>query len=106
MWAIFGLGLGTLVRSQIGSVVTGMAVYLIGIAAVRGIFGLIYHFYHHTWVLGAPVIAPAAASLVMTTPGRLYDHAAPQWLGLIVMIGYAVVLGGVGIMVTRRRDIS
>jgi ABC-type transport system involved in multi-copper enzyme maturation permease subunit len=106
MWAIFGLGLGTLVRSQIGSVVTAMAVYLIGLAAVQVIFRLIYNFYHHTWVLGATVIAPAVASLVMTTPGRLYNHAAPQWMGLLVMIGYSVVLGGIGIAVTRRRDVT
>jgi ABC-type transport system involved in multi-copper enzyme maturation permease subunit len=106
MWAIFGLGLGTLVRSQIGAVVTGMAVYLIGLAAVQAIFRLIYNFYHHDWILGATVIAPAVASLVMTTPGRLYPHAAPQWLGLIVMIGYAVLLGGLGIVLARRRDIT
>src|SRR5258706_11573625 len=70
IWAIFGLGLGTLVRSQIGSVVTGMAVYLVGAAAVEIIFQLIYLAYPHTWVLGAPVIAPAVASLIMITPGQ------------------------------------
>jgi putative exporter of polyketide antibiotics len=32
--------------------------------------------------------------------------AAPQWLGLIVMIGYAILLGGLGIALTRRRDIG
>lgn len=106
MWAIFGLGLGTLVRSQIGAVITGMALYLIGLAAVAIIFRLIYNFYHHAWVLAATVIAPAVASEVMTTPGRLGDHAAPQWVGLLVMIGYSVVLGGIGIALTRRRDIT
>jgi ABC-2 type transport system permease protein len=106
IWAIFGLGLGTLIRSQIGSVVTGMAVYLIGFAAVEVIFHLLYNVYHHSWVLGAPVIAPAVASLVMTTPGRAFEHAPPQWAGLIVMIGYALLLGGIGIALTRRRDVT
>jgi ABC-2 type transport system permease protein len=106
MWGIFGLGLGTLLRSQIGSVVTGMAVYLIGFAAVSIIFHLIYLGYHHSWVLAAQVIAPAVASLVMTTPGRAFSHAPPQWVGLIVMIAYAVVAGGIGLAITRRRDIS
>ena len=106
IWAIFGLGLGTLIRSQIGSVVTGMAVYLIGFAAVEVIFHLLYNVYSHAWVLGLPVIAPAAASLVMTTPGRAFDHAPPQWAGLLVMIGYAIILGGIGVMLTRRRDIT
>ena len=106
MWAIFGLGLGTLIRSQIGSVVTGMAAYLIGYVAVAIIFQLIYHFYQHSIVLASAVIAPAVAAQVMTSPTRIYDHAAPQWVGLLVMIGYAVVMGGIGIALTRRRDIS
>jgi ABC-2 type transport system permease protein len=106
MWAIFGLGLGTLIRSQIGSVVTGMAAYLLGYVAVALIFQLIYHFYQHTIVLAAAVIAPAVAAQVMTSPTRIYDHAAPQWVGLLVMIGYAVVTGGIGIALTRKRDVS
>lgn len=106
MWAIFGVGLGTLIRSQIGSVVTGMAAYLIGEVAVALIFQLIYHFYHHSIVLAAGVIAPAVAAQVMTSPTRIYDHAAPQWVGLLVMIGYAVLMGGIGLRLTRTRDIS
>ena len=106
MWAVFGLGLGTLIRSQIGSVVTGMVAYLIGYVAVAIIFQLIYHFYHHSIVLAAAVVAPAVAAQVMTSPTRIYDHAAPQWVGLLVMIGYALVMGGIGIALTRRRDVS
>ncbi|HKD96662.1 MAG TPA: ABC transporter permease subunit [Micromonosporaceae bacterium] len=106
MWAVFGLGLGTLIRSQIGSVVTGMVVYLIGLAAVTIIFHLIYNAYPHSWVLAAQVISPAVASQVMINPGRAFDHAPPQWVGLLVMIGYTVVFGGLGVWLTRRRDIS
>ena len=105
MWAVFGVGLGTLFRSQIGAVVTGMVVYLGGAAAVAAVFNLIYLAYHHAWVLAAPVIAPAIASLVMTTPGRTFDHAPPQWVGLLIMIGYAALLGAGGVLRTRRRDI-
>ena len=52
MWAIFGLGLGTLIRSQLGSVITGIGAYLLGAAAVAVIFQLIYNVYHHAWVQG------------------------------------------------------
>ena len=106
MWAIFGLGLGTLIRSQIGSVITGMAAYLLGAAAVAVIFQLIHNVYHHAWVQGAIVIAPAVASLVMTTPGRAFDHAPPQWAGLAIMAGYTLLLATTGILATRRRDVS
>ena len=106
IWAIIGLGLGTLIRSQVGSVVTAIAVYLGGFAVAELIFPLIYDFYRHTWVLGGPVIAPAVASTVMITPGRAFSHAPPQWAGLVIMAGYALVLAATGIVLTRRRDVT
>jgi ABC-type transport system involved in multi-copper enzyme maturation permease subunit len=102
MWAIFGVGLGSLFRGQIGAVVTGVLVYLGGAAAVAVAFNLIYLVYHHAWVQAAPVIAPAVASLVMITPGRAFDHAPPQWVGLLVMLAYAVFFGVVGVLRARR----
>jgi ABC-type transport system involved in multi-copper enzyme maturation permease subunit len=105
MWAIFGVGLGALFQSQVGAVVAGVGVYLGGAGAVLLIFNLIYQAYHHTWVLGAPVIAPAVASLVMITPGRAFDHAPPQWAGLLVMVGYVLTFGIAGLLRTRRREI-
>jgi ABC-type transport system involved in multi-copper enzyme maturation permease subunit len=106
MWAAFGLGLGTMVRSQIAAVITGLASYLAGYAAVEIIVHLIYNVYRHGWVLGAPVIAPAVASMVMITPGRAFPHAPPQWAGLLVMAGYAVAFGLAGVALTRRRDVT
>lgn len=106
IWAIVGLALGTLVRSQVASIITGMAIYLPGYAAVEIIFHLIYNVYHHGWVLGAPVIAPTVASLVMITPGRAFAHAPPQWAGLVVMAGYALLLPAIGVALTRRRDVT
>jgi ABC-type transport system involved in multi-copper enzyme maturation permease subunit len=106
MWAIFGCGLGTMIRSQIASVVTGMAVYLIGFVAVALIFNLIHNVYPHDWILGAQVIAPAVASMVMTTPGSAFDHAPPQWAGAVVMVAYTVTFTLAGIALARKRDIS
>jgi ABC-2 type transport system permease protein len=106
LWAILGLGLGAIVRSQIGSALTGLAVYLAGLAAVQIIFHLIYDLYPHGWVLGAPVIAPAVASTIMITPGQAFPHAPPQWTGLIVMAAYALALSITAIAVTSRRDIT
>jgi hypothetical protein len=85
MWAIFGVGLGSLFRSQVGAVVTRMVIYLGGIAAALAIVRLVYMAYAHTWVLGAAVAAPSVASLVM--------------------VGYAIVLGMAGVLRTRRRDV-
>jgi ABC-2 type transport system permease protein len=106
LWAIFGLGIGTLLRSQIGAVITGLILYLIGAAAIAIIFQLLHNIYPHDWVITAEVIAPAIASGVMITPGRAFEHAPPQWVGAAVMIAYALVTGAIGITLTRRRDIS
>jgi len=106
IWAIFGMGLGTLIRSQIGAVVTGMALYLLGTAAVAILFQILHNLIHRDWVVTAEVVAPAIASGVMITPGQAFPHAPPQWVGGAVLIGYAVVTGFIGILIMRRRDIS
>jgi ABC-2 type transport system permease protein len=106
IWAIFGLGLGTLIRNQIGAVITGMGIYLVGTAAIALLFGLLHNVFPYDWIISLQVIAPAIASGIMITPGQAFEHAPPQWAGAAVLIGYAVVFGGIGIWLTRRRDIS
>ncbi|MBN1174088.1 MAG: ABC transporter permease [Micromonosporaceae bacterium] len=107
VWAILGVALGTLIRSQIGTVVTGCVVYLIGLAAAEVVFGLVHaYLIKEDWVITAEVIVPSIASMIMVTPGEMYPHAAPQWVGAAVLIGYALVAGVIGTLITRRRDIS
>jgi ABC-2 type transport system permease protein len=107
LWAIFGVGLGTLIRNQIGSVIVGMVIYLIGYAGGIAVFGLIRAFLiHRDGVLTAAVIMPSIASQIMISPDKLYEQSAAWWVGAIVMIGWAVLSGGIGILLMRRRDIS
>ncbi len=105
MWAVLGVGLGSLFRSQVTAVVTAMAIYLGGAATALAVLNLIYLAYPHAWILGAPVIAPAIASLVMITPGRAFEHAPPQWVGLLIMIGSTLLFGAIGVLRTGRSDI-
>jgi ABC-type transport system involved in multi-copper enzyme maturation permease subunit len=108
VWAVFGIGLGVLIRSQIGAVVTGSVLYLVSVPVLAQIPFLIIQstLIKKDWVLTAQVIAPSVAAAIMTTPGRLYEHAAPQWAGAVVLIGYAVLTGAIGTVIMRRRDIS
>ncbi|WP_051366764.1 ABC transporter permease subunit [Hamadaea tsunoensis] len=107
LWALLGFGLGTLLRSQIGSVVTSMIVYLVGFVGAIGVFGFIRaHLIHGDWVLTSAVSVPTIASEVMVTPEKLYPQAAPWWVGALVMLGWSVAAGAVGIVLNRRRDIS
>ncbi len=107
LWAIFGIGLGTLIRNQIGSVVTSMIVYLVGYAGTIVVFQLIRtYLIHKDGVLTAAVSMPPIASQVMISPEKLYPQSAAWWVGALVMIAWSLVAGGVGIVLTRRRDIS
>jgi ABC-type transport system involved in multi-copper enzyme maturation permease subunit len=107
LWAVFGFGLGTLIRSQIGSVVTGMIIYLVGYIGAIGVFILIRtYIIHRDGVLTAAVSMPSIATQVMISPTKLYDQSPAWWVGALVMIGWSVLAGLVGILLTRRRDIS
>ncbi|GAA1771978.1 ABC transporter permease subunit [Luedemannella helvata] len=106
MWTIFGLGLGTLIRSQIGAVIIGIVVYLASDLLLSILVPLIHNWIGQDWVLNLRVLAPATASTIMITPGEAFPDAPPQWSGFVMMIAYVLVLGGLGILLTRRRDIS
>ena len=107
LWVIFGVGLGTLMRNQIGSVITGMVIYLIGYAGGILVFTLIRQFLiHREGVLTAAVVMPSIASQIMISPDKLYPESAAWWVGALVMIGWAMLSGGVGVLIMRRRDIS
>jgi ABC-2 type transport system permease protein len=103
-WGVFGLGLGAVLRSQMGAVVAAIGVYAGSFGAIL-VFTALYNLFHQGWMLGAPVIAPAVASEVMTTSGQAFPYAPPAWIGGVIMIGYTVALVAGGIALTRRRDV-
>jgi ABC-type transport system involved in multi-copper enzyme maturation permease subunit len=108
LWAVIGCGLGVLFRSQIAAIVTGTAVYLVGLAGGSIVFALIHaYLIKEDWVQTAEVILPAVASMVMVTPGgEAFLNAPAQWVGAAVLIGYGLIAGIIGTLITRRRDIS
>jgi len=106
IWAVFGIGLGALLRDQVVSIVVAIGVYGGGFAVVELVFHAIYDLSHQGWILGLPVIAPAVASQVMVTAERAFPHAPPQWVGAVILTGYALALAAAGTAVTRRRDVT
>lgn len=107
LWGILGVGLGVLIRNQIGAVLTGAIAYIIGTQAVQIVFFVIHEFWiKKDWVLTAMVSWPSVASQVMITPEKTFPQSPAWWVGAIVLIGYGVVFGVVGTLITRKRDIS
>ena len=103
-WGVFGLGLGAVLRSQTASLIAAIAVYGGSFGALL-VFTALYNLFHQGWMLGAPVIAPALASEVLTTSGPAFPNAPPAWVGGIILIAYVVALAAAGLALTKRRDV-
>lgn len=104
VWAVLGVGLGVLIRSQLAATLILSIVYLIGSSGAALVFFLLSRFVA-AWFSKLQVIVPTAASQLMIAGTDLPGNP-PRWVGAVVLIGYAVVAGGIGTAIMRRRDIS
>ncbi|MGI5214562.1 ABC transporter permease [Plantactinospora sp. CA-290183] len=104
LWAIFGIGFGVLIRSQIGATVTAILTYLAGYIGAIIFLGTLAGQWGD-WINNLQLVVPALASQLMTTGTDLPGNP-PRWAGAAVMIGYALVTGTIGTLIMRRRDIS
>lgn len=107
IWAVFGIGLGALIRSQLGATVTATVLYFAGAAGAAAVFELLNTYViKSTWILTAQVIVPSIASAVMVSPTKTFAESPAEWVGALVLIAYGLVAGAVGILILRRRDIA
>jgi hypothetical protein len=106
LWALLGLGLGAVLRSQVIAIVAAIAIYAGGFVVVELFVHLLYDVFHASWLLGAAVLAPAEASNVMITAGQAFAHAPPWWVGALVLVSYAVALAAIGAALIRRSDVT
>lgn len=105
LWAIFGVGFGVLLRSQIGATITGIILYLAGFIGAVIVFNVLADQMDARWLLEWQVIVPSIASQLMVTGTELPGNP-PQWVGAVVLLSWTVVSGTIGVFITRRRDIS
>ncbi|MFF5293737.1 ABC transporter permease subunit [Paractinoplanes globisporus] len=104
LWAVLGVGLGVLIRSQLAATLILGIVYTIG----TGVFAIIFQLletYVAKWIQNLEVLVPTTASQLMLSGTELPGNP-PRWVGALVLIGYAVIAGVVGTLITKRRDIS
>jgi len=106
LWALFGLGLGAVLRNQAVAAVAAIAIYAGGLAAVELVVHLLYDTFHTSWLLGLAVLAPAEAANVMIATGQAFQGAPPWWAGAVVMAGYGLALTAAGVIQIRRRDVT
>jgi ABC-type transport system involved in multi-copper enzyme maturation permease subunit len=110
LWAVFGIGIGVLIRSQIGATITAAVLYTVGTWAAIIVLTLIHELViKKDWVMESAVYIPPLAS--MHVVGGLAVQLGetdlpPRWAGALVLIGWALVLGTIGTLITRKRDIA
>jgi ABC-2 type transport system permease protein len=107
IWAVFGVGFGALIRSQLGATVSATVLYLVGASAAGSVFDLVHTYWiNQDWVLTLQVIVPEVASAVMISPTKTFTQSPAEWVGAVVLIAYGIVAGLVGTSILRRRDIA
>jgi ABC-2 type transport system permease protein len=104
LWSVLGVGAGVLIRSQIAATLTLSILYVVGTQAVALIFYLLSE-YVWKWIEHLQVLVPTSASQLMISGTDLPGNP-PRWLGAVVLIGYTLVTGVLGTVLTKRRDIS
>ena len=105
LWAVFGVGLGVLIRSQIGATVTGDPALPRRLHRRRRCVIILLADRFGDWINNLQVLVPPLASQLMVTGTDLPGNPA-RWVGAVVLIGYAVVTGAIGTALLRKRDIS
>ncbi|MEV4413138.1 ABC transporter permease subunit [Catellatospora sp. NPDC049609] len=105
LWALIGIGVGVLIRSQIGATITAMVIYTVGTIAVSIIVNVLTSLLEWDWLANVQWAMPSLASNLMTS-GTDLPGQPHYWVGALVLIGWAVVTGLIGTLLTRTRDVS
>ncbi|WP_328462030.1 ABC transporter permease [Actinoplanes sp. NBC_00393] len=103
LWAILGVGCGVLIRSQLGATLILTTLYVLGSAVVTALFVVLSDYLPGLEKLD--FLVPTVASDLMIT-GQDLPSGPGRWTGAAVLIAYAVVGGGLGTLLVRRRDIG
>ena len=107
LWTLIGVGVGALVRNQVGAVV-GVLVFTqfvepIGRTAAAFVEGLSDF---TRFLPGAASDALVGASVLSASMPTGASEPLEWWVGGLVLLGYAVVFVVLGHLVSWRRDVS
>ncbi|HEY0002466.1 MAG TPA: ABC transporter permease [Actinoplanes sp.] len=104
LWAVLGVGAGVLIRSQIAATLVLAILYTVGSTVIQVLFDLLSNVVAE-WIGSLQVLIPTVASQLMIS-GVDLPGDPPRYVGALVLIGYALVGGVLGTVLTKHRDIS
>ena len=101
VWAVFGLGLGTLITNQIVALLTAisfgvLAGPLLALALQAAKLGSVAQYLPNQ----------ASAALVQGTDGGFEQQLLPWWGGALVLLAYGLAFAALGARLTTRRDVT
>jgi hypothetical protein len=104
VWTLVGVGFGTALKNQVVGIVVILAFTQIVEPVLRIAFSMIDPLAGVAkWLPGAAGEAIAGSSFYAATG---MSGILPRWQGLVVLVGYGLVLAAVGRFTTFRRDIT
>jgi hypothetical protein len=99
IWTVLGIGIGTLVRSQIVAIVLGILVTFL----IEPLLTVALAALEWDWLVKW---LPSNASSALMAPGDVLLDYLDWWAGGLVLLGYGLVLAALGVMLSVRRDVS
>lgn len=109
LWVFIGIGVGALVRNQVGAIV-GVLVFTqflepVGRAAASFVEGLSSVTQYLPGAASDALVGASVFSMGMTASGAAAD-SLEWWAGGLVLLGYGVVFAVLGNLLSWRRDVS
>jgi hypothetical protein len=99
IWGIVGIGIGTLIRSQVAAIMTGVLITFL----VEPLLTYAMAAADLDWLVKW---LPSNASSALMAPGSSLVDYLDWWAGGLVLLGYGLVLAALGIVLSVRRDVS
>jgi len=99
IWTLLGIGIGTLVRNQIVAILVAIFITFLIEPLLTVLFGAL-----DLDAVGRYL--PTNASSALMQPADSFVVYLDWWAGGLVLLGYALVLAGLGLAVNVRRDVS
>jgi len=99
LWTVLGIGIGTLIRSQVAAILIAIFITFLLEPLVTFALSSVGADWAVQWL-------PTNASSALMAPGTPLVHYLVWWAGGLVLVGYALVLAGLGLVLSVRRDIS
>jgi ABC-2 type transport system permease protein len=99
IWTVLGIGFGTLIRNQVAAILIAVLVTWL----VEPILTFALSAADLDWVVKW---LPTNASSALMAPGDTVFDFLDWWLGGVVLLGYGLVLAGMGVLLSVRRDVA